>query len=179
LVFVPEEAWQTAVRRFKMKTEKRAVGGSGTGQSRMNTKPQVKVRVTHRFNGSPERVFDAWLDPNMIGRWMFRDEEVVRIALDPRLGGSFSFVVRRQGQEVDHVGEYFEIDRPRRLVFSWGIAQRPLPESSRVTIGVVPLETGSEVTLTHELHPDWADYASRTEAGWTRMLNALAATLDD
>ena len=99
--------------------------------------------------------------------------------LDPRLGGSFSFVVRRQGQEVDHVGEYFEIDRPRRLVFSWGIGQRPLPESSRVTIGVVPLETGSEVTLTHELHPDRADYASRTEAGWTRILNALAATLDD
>jgi len=23
----------------------------------------------------------------------------------------------------------------------------------------------------------WADYASRTEAGWTKMLEALAATL--
>jgi len=36
----------------------------------MNTEPHVNVRVTHRFNTSPERVFDAWLDPEMIGRWM-------------------------------------------------------------------------------------------------------------
>jgi len=27
------------------------------------------------------------------------------------------------------------------------------------------------------LHPDWADYASRTEAAWTKMLEALADTL--
>jgi hypothetical protein len=33
------------------------------------------------------------------------------------------------------------------------------------------------ITLTYELHPDWADYASRTGAGWTKMLDALAATL--
>jgi hypothetical protein len=65
---VPEEAWQTAVRRFKIKTENRPVEGSETGQSRMNTKPQVKVRLTRRFKASSERVFDAWLDPNMIRR---------------------------------------------------------------------------------------------------------------
>ena len=144
----------------------------------MNAKPPVNVRVTRRFNASPERVFDAWLDPGMIGRWMFgptlRDEEVTRISLDARIGGSFSFVVRRQGEEFDHVGEYLEIDRPRRLVFTWGIAQG---DSSRVIIDIVSRKTGCELTLTHELHPDWADYASRTQAGWTKMLDALAATL--
>jgi uncharacterized protein YndB with AHSA1/START domain len=144
----------------------------------MNAKPPVNVRVTRRFSASPERVFDAWLNPGMIGRWMFgpalREEEVVRISLDARLGGAFSFVVRRQGEEIDHVGEYLVIDRPLRLVFTWGIAQG---DSSRVIIDIVPLKTGCELTLTHELHPDWADYASRTEAGWTKMLDALATTL--
>jgi len=144
----------------------------------MNAEPPVNVRVTRRFNASPGRVFDAWLDPGAIGRWMFgpalREEEVGRISLDARIGGSFSFVVRRQGEEIDHVGEYLEIDRPRRLVFTWGIAQG---DSSRVIVDIVPLKTGCELTLTHELHPDWADYASRTEAGWTKMLDALAATL--
>jgi hypothetical protein len=34
------------------------------------------------------------------------------------------------------------------------------------------------VTLTHELHPDWADYADRTQAGWTKMLGALGEVLN-
>ncbi|BCU81241.1 hypothetical protein JIR001_10240 [Polycladomyces abyssicola] len=147
----------------------------------MNFESNAKVRVTRRFSASPEQVFDAWLDPEMIGKWMFghahpeREEEVVRISLDPRAGGSFSFVVRRQGQEIDHVGEYLEIDRPRRLVFTWGVAD--VGDNSRVIIDIIPLEKGCELTLTHELHPNWADFASRAEAGWIKMLDVLAETL--
>jgi uncharacterized protein YndB with AHSA1/START domain len=146
----------------------------------MNTEGKVNVRVTRRFRPSPERVFDAWLNPEMIGSWMFgpslREEEVVKISTDARVGGSFSFVVRRQGVEIDHIGEYLEIDRPGRLVFTWAVAPDPI-DSSRVTVEIVPLETGCHLTLTHELHPDWADYASRTEAAWTKMLDALDAAL--
>ncbi len=95
--------------------------------------PNVKVSVTRHFDASPERVFDAWLDPELIGKWMFgpalREEEVLRIVADARVGGSFSFLVRRQGQEIDHVGKYREIDRPRRLVFTWGIAGESEDES--------------------------------------------------
>jgi|SRR5579884_2395166 uncharacterized protein YndB with AHSA1/START domain len=138
------------------------------------------ARVTHRFDASPERVFDAWLDPTLIGTWMFgpnvRDEEVVRVTVDPRVGGSFSFVVRREGQEIDHIGTYLEIDRPRRLAFTWGVAQ-DVPDMSRVTIDIVALDTGSELTLTHELHPDWADFADRAAGSWSRMLDRLATAL--
>jgi len=118
----------------------------------------------------------------MIGKWMFgarlRDEEVLRIAIDARLGGGFSFLVRRGGQEIDHVGTYLEIARPRRLVFTWGIAGESTDESL-VTIDVAPLPTGCELILTHVMHPKWADYASRTEAGWNKMLDVLAETLND
>jgi uncharacterized protein YndB with AHSA1/START domain len=146
----------------------------------MNVEGQVNVRVTRRFRTSPERVFDAWLDPEMIGKWMFgpslREEEVVKISADARVGGTFSFVVRRQGKEIDHIGEYLEIERPRRLVFTWAVAPDPI-DSSRVIVEIVPQGTGCDLTLTHELHPDWADYASRTEAAWTKMLDVLDATL--
>jgi uncharacterized protein YndB with AHSA1/START domain len=147
----------------------------------MNFESNANVRITRRFSTSPEQVFDAWLDPVMIGKWMFgpaypeREEEVVRISLDPRVGGSFSFVVRRQGQEIDHVGKYLEIDRPHRLVFTWGVAN--VGDSSRVIIDIIPLEKWCELTLTHELHPNWVDFASRAEASWTKMLDVLAATL--
>ena len=146
----------------------------------MSSRTPVEVRVARRFGASPERVFDAWLSAEMIGRWMFgpalRNEEVVRIAIDARPGGAFSFLVRRQGEEIDHVGKYLEIDRPKRLVFSWGIA-RESEGGSRVIIEIVPTAAGCELTLTHQLHPDWANYATRTEQGWTRMLDALAALL--
>jgi uncharacterized protein YndB with AHSA1/START domain len=142
----------------------------------MDEESTVNVRVTRRFNASAERVFDAWLSTEMIGRWMFgptlRDEEIVRLVVDPRIGGEFSFVVRRQGTEIDHVGRYLEIERPRRLVFTWGIAGDSVDES-RVIIDIVPLEAGCDLTLTHEMHPKWAEYAGRTEAGWTKMLVAL------
>lgn len=146
----------------------------------MNTESHVYARVTRRFDASPERVFDAWLNPEMIGRWMFgpaiREEEVVKIAADARVGGTFSFVVRRQGVEIDHIGEYLEIDRPRRLVFTWAVAPDRI-DSSRVMVDIVPRGSGCELTLTHQLAPDWADYRSRTEEAWTKMLDSLAATL--
>jgi uncharacterized protein YndB with AHSA1/START domain len=146
----------------------------------MNTTTKPIVRVTHRYRFSPERVFDALLDTRMIGKWMLgpavRDEEIVRLELDPRIGGSFSFVVRRQGVEIDHVGTYLEIDRPRRLVFTWAVA--PVADESRVTVDIHATSEGSELTLTHEMHPAWADFTKRTEEGWTRMLEALDAALD-
>jgi uncharacterized protein YndB with AHSA1/START domain len=37
----------------------------------LSNPPVVKVVVKRRFNACPERVFDAWLDRNLIGQWMF------------------------------------------------------------------------------------------------------------
>jgi len=146
----------------------------------MTTGSHIHVRVTRRFSAAAERVFDAWLDSELLGRWMFgralRDEEVLHLTLEPSVGGTFSFLVRRQGQEIDHVGTYLELERPRRLVFTWVIAPNP-EDQSRVVIEIVPLEKGCELTLTHELHPDWVDYAARTEASWAKMLDTLAAAL--
>jgi uncharacterized protein YndB with AHSA1/START domain len=149
----------------------------------MSTTQDVTVRVTHRYNASPDRVFDAWLDPRLIDGWMFgpsqRDEEVVHIAVDARVGGSFSFLVRRQGQEIDHVGEYLEIDRPRRLAFTWGAAVAgDKPDPSRVTIEIAASEGGCELTLTHEIDPEWAEYADRTREGWSKILAAMETALD-
>lgn len=137
----------------------------------------VDVTVTRRFDAPAAQVYDAWLTPELIGRWMFgpalRDEEVLSITADGRVGGSFSFLVRRQGAEIDHVGEYLTLERPRRLVFTWAIREN-LPDTSTVTVEIAPAETGCELTLTHQLAPDWADYAERTANAWRLMLGALA-----
>lgn len=111
------------------------------------------VRVTRRFSATPERVFDAWLDPGMIPKWLAPGMgEMVRIAVETRVGGTFSFVQRRDGTNVDHTGEYQEFVRPTRLAFTWGVPQSS-PDRSRVIIDIAPLPDGCELTLTHELHP--------------------------
>ena len=142
----------------------------------------VYARVIRRYSAAPEELFAAWLDPEIISTWMFwtavRDEEVVRIWVEARPGGSFSFAVRRQGEELDHFGEYLELDPPRRLVFTWGVRQAS-PTLSRVSVDIVPLEAGSSLILTHELHPDWADFAGFTKLAWAKMLAALARTLNE
>ena len=142
----------------------------------MTTEPCIEVRVARHFSIAPERVFDAWLDPVNAGRWLFAtlSGQMVRVEIDARIGGSFILVDRRDGEDVEHVGEYLEIDRPRRLAFTFAVPKFST-ESTRVTIGIVASETGCELTLIHEgVLPE---YASRTETGWNGILDRLAATL--
>lgn len=134
----------------------------------------VAARVTRRLPAPAEEGFDAWLDPARVRRWMFPAEtdELVRVAIDARVGGTYSFVVRRGEDEIEHLGEYLEIDRPGHLAFTWGVADEE--GSDRVVVRITPLADGCEVTLTHELHPDWIEFRERTEAAWASMLESLA-----
>jgi uncharacterized protein YndB with AHSA1/START domain len=134
------------------------------------------LRITRHFDAAPERVFDAWLDPKTAGRWLFTDAKgkITRCEIDARVGGKFLIVDRRAVGEVDHIGEYLEIDRPRRLVFSFAVP-RYSPEETRVTLDIVPSGSGCELTLTHEgVLPEWAE---QTQQGWGMILEALDASL--
>jgi uncharacterized protein YndB with AHSA1/START domain len=160
-------------RDFAAPLERRSVPRQ-TGA--MPAAPHVEARVTRRLAASPARVFDAWLDPDLVRRWFAPGMgEMVRVHVEPRVGGTFSFVQRRGGDDVDHVGEYLELDRPRRLAFTWGV--RPDTPSSRVVIDVAPVASGSEVALTHEMSAEWAEFTARAEEAWGRMLDAMATAL--
>lgn len=37
---------------------------------------------------------------------------------------------------------------------------------------------GCAVTLTRELHPDWANFVGRAEEAWARMIESLATALE-
>ena len=135
----------------------------------------VQVEVVRRIAAPPERVFDAWLDPDCLGRWLFRtpDGELVRVEVDARVGGGFRIDERRGDQLAEHWGTYVEIDRPRRLAFDFGTSFEATP--TRVTVIVEPDGEGSRVTLRHE--GVWADWEDRTRQGWGMILDGLARTL--
>jgi uncharacterized protein YndB with AHSA1/START domain len=146
----------------------------------MNAESRIKVRVTRRFTASAERVFDAWLDPAKAGKFLFTTptSQMVRADIEPKVGGKFAFVDRRDGEDVAHTGEYLEIDRPRRLAFTL-LVEKYSQEVDRVTIDIVPRGTGCELTLTHEMAPDWATHKPRIEEGWNAILQGLVVTLGE
>lgn len=141
-----------------------------------STHNRPHVVVTKKFDVIPVKIFDAWLDPEMISRWMFgpdvREEEIIKLVTDPQEGGTFSFVVRRDDEVINHLGTYLELDRPRRLMFTWGIESESEGESV-VTIDIESTKTGCRLTLVHELDPKWEEYADRTKEGWSTMLDKL------
>lgn len=136
----------------------------------------ITASVRHRFSASAERVFDAFLDVNLACRFMFAtpDGEIVRAEIDPRVGGRWVFVDRRDGVDVVHHGEYLEIERPHRLAFTFLVDDS---DTSIVRIEITPLESGCELHLSNEMDAQWADYLERTEDGWSAILTAADALL--
>jgi uncharacterized protein YndB with AHSA1/START domain len=141
---------------------------------------KVEAKVVHRLKAAPERVYDAWLDPDKVRIWLRAaliasglSGEIKRIEIDPRVGGKFFFSDMRDAGEARHWGTYLVLERPRKIVFTWITDGSEEADPSKVTLSIEREGDGSTVTLTQEMAAEWADYVSRTERGWSRMLKAL------
>lgn len=136
----------------------------------------VSARVSRRFHAPAEEVFDAWLDPELAREWFAPGlGEMTRLEIDARVGGTFWLVQNRDGKLAEHTGEYLEIDRPRRLVFTWRTP--PLTDTSRVIIEIRPLDDGCELTLTHEMGSEWEPFVERAANAWAKMADTIARIL--
>lgn len=147
-------------------------------------KETVSARVRRHMSVSPERVFDAWLDPEKIRVWMAAAlksaglaGDIRRVEVDAREGGRFVFSDMRNEGEAVHWGSYLEIIRPQRLVFTWFTSEEDETENlSTVTLTLEPEKEGCIATIIHEMSAEWVDFVERTEAGWGRMLAQIDAT---
>lgn len=139
----------------------------------------AELTVTHRYPFPPEKVFDAWLDPKLARRFLFTAPggEIIRCDIDARPGGRFTIVDRRTDMgdmsgDIEHVGAYLEIARPRRLVFTFAVPQFD-PTETTVTVEIAPDGDGCRLTLTHtDVPPEWVE---QDREGWTMILGALEA----
>jgi uncharacterized protein YndB with AHSA1/START domain len=134
----------------------------------------MNVRVTQRYSGPPERVFDAWLDPAKAGKWLFATawRPMSCVDIHARNGGSFRL---SDSRGAEYTGQYIEVARPRRLVFTLAMENSPRVVT-RVTVKIEPLRSGSKLSLVHEDVP--VDQASRIENRWTGMLYGLGEMLE-
>jgi uncharacterized protein YndB with AHSA1/START domain len=139
----------------------------------MDTSPHIDIRVAQHLNARADRVFNAWLDPDVAGKWLFATawRPMSRVEIDARKGGSFCLA---DGKGAEYTGVYMEVVPPRRLVFTLSMENRP-KVVTRVIAEIVPLKAGCELRLVHENVP--AVHLSRVENRWTGMLYGLGETL--
>ncbi len=143
----------------------------------MTADPSHVLRITRRFEASAERVFDAWVNPQTARLWLFGSLESHpqrRVEIDARVGGKWVMTNKMQGMELEGGGEYLEIDRPRRLVFTFAIPQFG-PHVDRIVVEIAPDGAGCLLTLTHELLPP--AYHDATKNGWGKMFVLLDGVL--
>ena len=147
----------------------------------------IEAKVTHKSPAAPEQVYDAWLEPAKIRRWMAAslkqsglEGEIIACGTDPVVGGAFLFSDRRQGEEQRHWGHYRHLERPTRIVFTWITSDAEANDPSKVTIVIEPdpQGPGAVVTLYHEMLAKWEQYRERTERGWRGMLEQIDAVLE-
>lgn len=139
----------------------------------------ASVRIVRKLPFPAERVFDAWLDPRLAGKFLFATEagEMVKVEIEPRVGGRFVITERRGDVNVEHVGEYREIERPHRLVFTFQVPQYS-QTFDLVTITIRPLDEGCELTLEQEMSPEWIEHKPKIENGWSMIIAGLTRTLE-
>lgn len=139
---------------------------------------EYSVTVRREIAALPEALFDAWLDADSLGSWL-RPGGIrkTRAETDPREGGTFRIVmVDNRSASILHTGTYREIDRPRRLVFTWTSPATRFRDSI-VTVTFQPSSSDSTVVEIHQVGlPD--DEAQATHhGGWTDALHELGRTL--
>ena len=98
----------------------------------------------------------------------------VEAEVDLRVGGRYRIRMKSpDGETFNAVGEYLEIDRPNRLVYTWGWEETGNNDyETRVTVEFFGRNGATEVVLTHEFFPE-ADLAAKHNEGWMNCLNRL------
>jgi uncharacterized protein YndB with AHSA1/START domain len=114
-----------------------------------------------------EAVFDMFVVPERLVLWLG-----ISADLEPRPGGRFRFEVV-PGQFCE--GRYVTVERPARLVVTWGWTDPGMglpPGTSRVEVELSEDEGGTRLRLVHRRLP--GELRPIHDEGWTRFLARLA-----
>jgi uncharacterized protein YndB with AHSA1/START domain len=124
----------------------------------------AEYETTIDIEAPPAIVFEHLVEPSRMAAWLGHP-----IGLQPVPGGRFAVDI--DGALVR--GEYVEVDRPRRVVVSWGMAgsEELPPGTTRVEFTLTPTVAGTTLTVVHTGLPE--SQAPSHAVGWSHYLSRL------
>jgi uncharacterized protein YndB with AHSA1/START domain len=138
----------------------------------------LSLTTSRIINAPIETVFNAWLDPATLSKFMIPGDgmTVPSADADGKEGGRFSIVMRAGDQDIPHAGTYLTIERYSKIVFTW---ESPFSvDGSTVTLNLSSNDTGAtEIELVHEKFPDETSRDNH-HSGWDNILSALAGVVE-
>lgn len=126
--------------------------------------PAEPYTASVHINAEPEKVFEYFVTPEALTRWMGRRAVLVAVP-----GGTFALDFKQARVR----GRYLEVDRPRRLVISWGHEGSELlpPGASILEVTFSNQAGGTLVEVMHRELPERE--APRHALGWGHFLERL------
>jgi uncharacterized protein YndB with AHSA1/START domain len=144
------------------------------------------VRLQRTIPAPPDQVYRAWLDPDMMRRWLAPGGlEVMRAEVEEHVGGRYR--VWHAGSEGEVGGfecELLELVANERIVWRWGFVgpdrdTGPTYDSLLTVTLARPPDGATELTLVHErlddLREAMPDVADAVGPGWEMALDKLVA----
>jgi uncharacterized protein YndB with AHSA1/START domain len=135
--------------------------------------------LEHTYDRPPARVFAAWSDPAVKGRWFGggTDETPVDLDSDFRVGGT-----EQIRSDDSFVSRFHEIVPDERIVFTYDLSfGGPLVSVSLATVEFHPADGGNGTKLTYTEHGaffDGLDDPELRKNGTGGMLDALGGLLE-
>jgi uncharacterized protein YndB with AHSA1/START domain len=149
----------------------------------MSATDSTTLRLERTYDATPEEVFDAWTNPEVLRRWWMVDEagRTPEADVDLRVGGSYRLAMEDPGPAgARHTvrGVYREVARPERLVYTWAWEEDDGSTGHESTVTVSFVEEGDRTTVVVE-HAGLPDEASRERhsEGWQACLRILGARM--
>ena len=104
-------------------------------------KERVKLSVFYPY--PPEKVWQALTDSRILSAWMMKND------FEPRLGHRFKFESESlPGIKTIIHCEVVELEKPKRLVYTW--QDKATSEPSLVIWTLTPVEDGTQLQLKHQ-----------------------------
>ena len=153
--------------------------------------PRSQLVIERTLKASPERVFDAFTDADQLQRWWWPNGFSCPAAeVDLRVGGAYRLAMEwpdfiPADARFSHYmgGEYYEIDRPRRLVMSGRAVNDEKGELFATLIEVTfeARDGGTALTIRQSYFEPMppAEAMAGAEQGWSEQLGKLERLLAD
>lgn len=145
----------------------------------MSASEVAAFRIERTFSATAEEVFDAWTNPVVLERWWAAAPtwSSPGCDVDLRVGGRYTLRMLGEDGELHVVGgEYREVSRPRRLVFTWCWQDEGGPHAGNVSLVAIDFHSDGERTTVVLEHSGLASLQSRDKhgEGWRACFDNLA-----